>query len=58
MEEYFPMGHVELVPTADLEKSQQEIFYLPVHAVKEDQFCFLFLFSMRLPNLQLGRFIK
>jgi hypothetical protein len=43
MEEYFLMGHVELVPTANLEKSQQEIFYLPMHAVRKETssvFCF------------------
>ena len=28
MEEYFQMGHAESVPVADLEKSQQEVFYL------------------------------
>ena len=32
MEEYFQMGHAELIPTTDLEKSQQEVFYLPMHA--------------------------
>ena len=36
MEEYFQMGHAELVPTTDLEKSQQEVFYLPMHAVRKE----------------------
>ena len=30
------MGHAELVPTTDLEKSQQEVFYLPMHAVRKE----------------------
>ena len=36
MEEYFQMGHAELVPAADLEKSQQEVLYLPMHAVRKE----------------------
>ena len=36
MEEYFQMGHAELVPMTDLEKSQQEVFYLPIHAVRKE----------------------
>ena len=36
MEEYFEMGHAEPVPAADLEKSEQEAFYLPMHAVRKE----------------------
>ena len=36
MQEYFDMGHAELVPVADLEKSPQQVFYLPMHAVRKD----------------------
>ena len=36
MEEYFQIGHVEFLPVADLEKSQQEVFYLPMHAVRKE----------------------
>ena len=36
MEEYFQMGHAESVPVTDLEKSQQEVFYLPMHAVRKE----------------------
>ena len=36
MEEYFEMGHAKPVPLADLEKSEQETFYLPVHAVRKE----------------------
>ena len=31
--EYLEMGHAELVPTEDLEKSRERVFYLPMHAV-------------------------
>ena len=30
------MGHAEQVPLDDLEKPLQEVFYLPVHAVKKE----------------------
>ena len=33
--EYFEKGHAELVPLDDLEKSLQNVFYLPMHAVKK-----------------------
>ena len=36
MEEYFQMGHAETVPIADLENSQHEVFYLPMHAVRKE----------------------
>ena len=36
MQEYFDMGHAELVPVVDLEKSPQQVFYLPMHAVRKD----------------------
>ena len=36
MKEYFQMEHAEPVPTADLEKSQHEVFYLPMHAVRKE----------------------
>ena len=36
MEEYFQMGHAETVPIADLENSQHEAFYLPMHAVRKE----------------------
>ena len=32
MDEYFEKGHAELVPLDDLEKSLQDVFYLPMHA--------------------------
>ena len=36
MEEYFEMGHAELVPVADLQKPPKEVFYLPMHAVRKE----------------------
>ena len=36
MDEYFQMEHAEQVPEADLEKSQQDVFYLPMHAVRKE----------------------
>ena len=30
------MGHAETVPIADLENSQHEVFYLPMHAVRKE----------------------
>ena len=35
MKEYFTCHHAEeVVPPEDLEKSQQEVFYMPVHALR------------------------
>ncbi len=36
IEEYFDMGHAEPVPEADLEKSPQFVYYLPMHAVTKE----------------------
>ena len=36
MEEYFEQGHAELVPTSDLEKPSNKMFYLPMHAVRKE----------------------
>ena len=36
MQEYFDMKHAEPVPTADLDKPPQNVFYLPMHAVKKE----------------------
>ena len=36
MQEYFDLGHAEPVPNADLEKPEQAVFYLPMHAVKKE----------------------
>ena len=36
MTEYFEMGHAEPVPAADLEKPMQNVFYLPMHAVRKE----------------------
>ena len=36
MEEYLELGHSEIVPTDDLNKSPQDVFYLPVHAVRKE----------------------
>ena len=36
MEEYFLMKHAELVPAPALEKPPQEVFYLPMHAVRKE----------------------
>ena len=36
MEEYIELGHAELVPIADLQKPDTEIFYLPMHVVLKD----------------------
>ena len=33
MQEYFELGHAEMVPSEDMEKDPSEIFYLPMHAV-------------------------
>ena len=37
MEEYLKLGHAELVPVADLQKPDNEIFYLPMHIVSQAQ---------------------
>ena len=37
MQEYFDLGHAEPVPNADLEKPEQAVFYLPMHAVERIQ---------------------
>lgn len=36
MEEYFELGHAEIVPLSALDKPPQEVFYLPVHAVRKE----------------------
>ena len=36
IEEYFEMGHAELVPEAELHKPCKDVFYLPMHAVVKD----------------------
>jgi hypothetical protein len=33
MEEYFKLGHAELVPTSEVDKTLNETYYLPMHAV-------------------------
>ena len=36
MQEYLDMGHAELVPETDLNKPQESVFYLPMHAVRKE----------------------
>lgn len=36
MEEYFDQEHTKEVPLADLEKSQEQVFYLPIHIVRKE----------------------
>ncbi len=36
MEEYFDLQHAELVPVADLQKPPEDVFYLPMHAVRKE----------------------
>ena len=36
IQEYFELGHAELVPIADLNKPLSQVFYLPVHAVEKE----------------------
>ena len=36
MKEYFDLGHAELVPPGDLNKSTQDVYYLPMHAVRKE----------------------
>ena len=36
MEEYIKLRHAEVVPEVDLEKPPDQVFYLPMHAVRKD----------------------
>ena len=36
MEEYFSLGHAEQVPVVDLQKPPQQVFYMPMHAVRKE----------------------
>ena len=36
IQEYFELGHAELVPIADLNKPKSQVFYLPIHAVQKE----------------------
>ena len=36
MNEYFDLGHAEIVPYSDLEKPPEQVFYLPMHTVRKD----------------------
>ena len=36
IQEYFDLGHAEPVPTSSLNKSETEVFYLPVHVVRKE----------------------
>ena len=36
MEEYFQLGHAELVTPNDLQKSLKDCFYLPMHAIRKE----------------------
>ena len=36
IDEYLQMNHAELVPSADLERPREEVFYLPMHAVVKE----------------------
>ena len=36
MKEYFKLGHAELVPPEDLNKSLHEVYYLPIHTVRKE----------------------
>ena len=36
VQEYFELCHAEPVPAADLNKSEREVFYLPMHTVKKE----------------------
>ena len=36
IQEYFEQGHAEVVPDADREKTPQDVFYLPIHAVRKE----------------------
>lgn len=36
IEEYFEMGHAELIPATDLRKLMGQVFFLPMHAVRKE----------------------
>ena len=36
MQEYFELGHAELVLLADFNKPPSQVFYLPVHTVEKE----------------------
>ena len=36
MQEYFDIKHAESVPTVDLNKPAESVFYLPMHAVRKE----------------------
>lgn len=36
MEEYFELRHAEVVPQADFNKTPDQVYYLPMHAVRKD----------------------
>ena len=36
LQEYFEMGHTELVPEPDLRKPPEEVHYIPMHAVRKE----------------------
>lgn len=36
IDEYLQLNHAELVPTADLERPREDVFYLPMHAVVKE----------------------
>lgn len=36
MEEYLDLQHVEPVPVTDLQKPPEDVFYLPMHAVRKE----------------------
>ena len=36
IQEYVELGHAEQVPTIDLNKPVDQVYYLPMHAVKKD----------------------
>ena len=36
IQEYFDLGHAEIVPPEDLSKSTSQVFYLPMHAVHKE----------------------
>lgn len=36
IQEYFENGHAKVVPDTDREKPPQDVFYLPIHAVRRE----------------------
>ena len=36
MREYFEMGHAEHVPTSELKRPWNEVYYLPMHTVRKE----------------------